>query len=355
MPDAAAPQPDRPPLSFREPETRLMDRCPVPPPARTASAWAPVDLVPLVKEMLPRVRSSCPRALTIRTRFGDACPVWGRRPALRRMGALLVARAVTRMAGTWTERPTVLDVSARPLTADADLAEACPGLEAGRYAHLAVSSSGGRPRACAPREPEGSPPVPTNADAPPTGDADSTASSLQRARRIVEGHRGTIAVRTAPDRGTTVHVYLPLAAEPSPPPPSVPAPEAASPRALVVDDDKTVRALEGARLGRLGCAVTRAATAEQALAAVRRAGASVDLALVDYHLPTLNGLELAHALRGRGCRATIALMTGFSAQVSEATVRVVGIDHLLRKPVERRTLAEVLTSLHRSEGCGASA
>jgi CheY-like chemotaxis protein len=170
---------------------------------------------------------------------------------------------------------------------------------------------------------------------------------LSVARGIVETHDGAMTVRDELGEGTTFNVYLPLASEEAP---SMldevgTADQESEKRILVVDDDKTVRTLEGIRLSRLGHAVTTKADAHEALDAIRENPDAFDVVLIDYHMPDMNGLDLVHALRDEGCEAAVVLMTGLSAQISEAKARVVGIDHLLRKPVESHELKELLAQI----------
>lgn len=297
-----------------------------------------VDLVSLVKEVLSLAQSSFPSGFTLRTRFDDACAVRGSRAQLQQLVADLVTNAGQSMEGRWDEQPTVLDVSVRRVTADADLAEQYLNLETGQYVHLAVSDTGGGTEDEIQSHDEAS----SGAEA-----VEDTDVYLSVAQDIVERHEGAITVRNEPGEGTTFNVYLPLAAAEDTSVPEAPEPPSPEPdqHVLVVDDDKTVRNLEGIRLTRLGYEVTRKADAEAALAAVKDDPEAFDVALIDYHMPDMNGLELVHALREHDCEASVILMTGLSAQISEAKARVVGIDRLLRKPVESHKLNDVLAQI----------
>lgn len=284
-----------------------------------------MDLAPLVQEVLSLATFAFPRALTLRTRFDGGCVVTGSRPRLQQLVAELVTTAGQSMEGQWHERPTVLDVSVQRVIATAPLAEQYLHLEPGPYAHLAVSATGIR----------------TGSE---TADAEG---SLSVARHIAEAHEGTLTVRRERGEGTTFNVYLPIATENDSPTSDLSDPPAAerNGHVLVVDDDETVRTLESTRLPHLGYDVTQKADGHRALTAVEQAPAAFDVALVDHHMPDMNGLELAHAFRECGCEAPVVLMTGLPAQASEAKARVVGIDRLLRKPVERHELSEVLAQL----------
>jgi len=300
-----------------------------------AEVRKPVDLVKMVQEVLSLTESSFPSGFTLRTRFDDDCAVVGNPAQLQQLVADLVTNAGASMEGTWEEQPTVLDVSVRQVAADPDLADQYLDVEPGQYVHLAVSNTGeGRAQ--------------SGSGASGTAvEVDEEDLYLSVARGIVEAHDGAMTVRDESGEGTTFNVYLPLASEDDPstlgdPDPST---EESDKHILVVDDDKTVRTLEGIRLSRLGHAVTTKADAHEALDAIRENPDAFDVVLIDYHMPDMNGLDLVHALRDEGCEATVVLMTGLSAQISEAKARVVGIDHLLRKPVESRDLRELLAQI----------
>jgi CheY-like chemotaxis protein len=301
----------------------------------TAEVREPVDLVRMVKKVLSLADSSFPSGFTLRTRFDDDCTVVGDPAQLQQLVADLVTNAAASMEGTWEEQPTVLDVSVKQVAADPDLADQYLDVESGQYVHLAVSNTG-----------EGG----AQSWSDESGRAVKVGEEdlyLSVARGIVEAHDGAMTVRDEPGEGTTFNVYLPLASGegPSTLEDADTSGQESEQHILVVDDDRTVRTLEGIRLSRLGHEVTTKADAHEALAAIRDAPEAFDVVLIDYHMPDMNGLELVHALRDEGCEASVILMTGLSAQISEAKARVVGIDHLLRKPVESHDLRELLAKL----------
>ncbi len=297
-----------------------------------------VDLVAQVKAVMALAESAFPTEFTLRTRFDDDCKVLGVSAQLEQMVADLVTNAGARMEGQEEEHPTVLEASVQTVVADPDLAGEYLDVEPGAYVHLAVSDTA-RGDAGGERE------APGTAIAVNEDDA-----HLSLSHRIVKAHDGAMTVRGEPGEGITYNVYLPLASESDEssvqehPDSSGPA---SAQHILVVDDDETVRTLENMRLSRLGHEVVTKADAQEALAAIDDDPSAFDVVLVDYHMPDMNGLELAHALREKGCEAAVVLMTGLSAQISEAKARVVGINHLLRKPVESADLRDLLAQLSR--------
>lgn len=295
-----------------------------------------VDMVSLVRGVLSLAESSFPPAFTLRTRFDEGCRVIGVSSQLQQLVANLITNAGARMEGRGEEQPTVIDTSVQKVAADPDLAGEYLDLEPGTYVHLAVSNTAeGEPR--------------PGQEAPGTTVAvDEDDLHLSIAHEIVADHDGAMTVREETGEGITYNVYLPAVSEsedasvPERPAPSSPASDQ---RILVVDDDKTVRTLEKVRLSRLGHEVVTRSDAEETLSLVREFPNAFTVVLVDYHMPGMSGLELVHALRDEGCDASVVLMTGLSAQISEAKARVVGIDHILRKPVESQELHDLLARL----------
>ncbi|MCV3764692.1 PAS domain-containing protein [Rhizobium sp. TRM95796] len=78
-------------------------------------------------------------------------------------------------------------------------------------------------------------------------------------------------------------------------------------RALVVDDEALIRLTTNDTLEELGLAVAEAGTLAQAEA---RFDASIDLLVVDLHLPDGNGLDLAHRLQAQKPGLLVVIATG---------------------------------------------
>jgi CheY-like chemotaxis protein len=128
---------------------------------------------------------------------------------------------------------------------------------------------------------------------------------------IVRGRGGSVRVESAPGRGTTFRILLPLAAAP-PPAAGPPAAGAARPpdgtTVLVVDDEPHVRAVARRVLERCGYRVLLAEHGEEALAIAREAEVSV--ALVDATMPGLSGAETLRRLRALRPALPLVLTSG---------------------------------------------
>src|SRR5690606_13549641 len=109
--------------------------------------------------------------------------------------------------------------------------------------------------------------------------------------------RGHVKIYSEPGRGTTVRLYLPVAAgevgRDAGAPAAAAAPARGGERILVVEDDRGVRAVATMQLRNLGYHVLEAENAEAALA-VLHDDATVDLLFTDIVMPgDMTGDDLA--------------------------------------------------------------
>lgn len=164
---------------------------------------------------------------------------------------------------------------------------------------------------------------------------------------------GAVRMESEPGKGTTVTLLLPRAMEAA----DAEAPEqvaqgpgrSATPDlVLVVDDDHAVRQVTVEMVRDLGCQVLQASGGAEALQLLADQRTAPTLVLLDYAMPGMNGLQLARALRERGIKAPMALVTGY-AELAEADAQATPLDGLLRKPFTIRELQGLLTQLRTRE------
>jgi len=78
-------------------------------------------------------------------------------------------------------------------------------------------------------------------------------------------------------------------------------------KAMVVDDSRAIRLILRKTLGKLGYEVLEAAHGKEAVAALER-DPEVNLILVDWNMPEMNGLEFVQYLRARPGYSQVTLM-----------------------------------------------
>ncbi len=138
-----------------------------------------------------------------------------------------------------------------------------------------------------------------------------TGLGLPMVRAMAQAAGGEVTVDSVVGEGTTIHLWLPRTdPEPAlPDPVAVPASRAL--RLLVVEDDAEVRSVVVGHLEAAGHAISVEADAAAAIATLD-GGATFDLALTDYAMPRMSGIELAAHMRRLRPDMPVLLITGFA-------------------------------------------
>jgi len=118
------------------------------------------------------------------------------------------------------------------------------------------------------------------------------------------------------------------------------------PGALVIDDARVVRTLLRSNLVDLGFDVIQAANGREALAALDTAP-STTLALVDWNMPVMNGLEFVKAARAdpRFAALTIIMVTSETEVDHIVSALDAGANDYIMKPFTSEMIAEKLLLL----------
>ena len=116
-------------------------------------------------------------------------------------------------------------------------------------------------------------------------------------------------------------------------------------RALIVDDSRFVRAFLRGLLEEKGIECEDAADGQSGLARLQ-SGRSFDLALLDWNMPVMNGLEMLTQMRAQGFSDTKVLMVTTEAE-NDYILRALeaGADEYLMKPFDDEALNEKLAML----------
>jgi signal transduction histidine kinase/CheY-like chemotaxis protein len=180
-----------------------------------------------------------------------------------------------------------------------------------------------------------------------------TGLGLSQVYGVARQSGGTVRIDTQLARGTTVTVYLPRAAAAAA---AGPAEEVAVVEGnhrhgtiLVVDDDADVRTVTVDCLKSLGYAVSVAENGPAALELLER-DVAVDLMLIDYAMPDLNGIATLRLVRAKRATLPVVIMTGYAD--TAVLEQEAGRADILKKPF---TLAELAAKVDSALCSGRSA
>jgi two-component system chemotaxis response regulator CheY len=116
--------------------------------------------------------------------------------------------------------------------------------------------------------------------------------------------------------------------------------------ALAIDDSRAMRMILGQILKALGFEVTEAANGKEALERLKYIG-HVDVALVDWNMPEMSGIEFVRAVRADDRYGDIRLMMVTTenemSKIEEALQA--GADEYVMKPFSRMVIREKLELL----------
>ncbi len=166
-----------------------------------------------------------------------------------------------------------------------------------------------------------------------------TGLGLPMVYALAQRHSGRVALETAPGRGTRVKMWFPAGGERAVRP--IGERGCGGRRLLVVEDDAASRTTLQTLLKEEGFTVDAAGSAEEAVS--RLEAFEPDVLLVDFQMPGMDGVRLAHHARKWRPELPVVLMSGFdeSRGAMGALLREPRTEHLL-KPVDVGTLVAAL-------------
>lgn len=117
-------------------------------------------------------------------------------------------------------------------------------------------------------------------------------------------------------------------------------------RALVIDDSRTIRTIIGAILREIDIEVIEACNGLQALEQLKR-NPDIDLMLVDWNMPVMNGLDFIKAVRAQPAydHARILMVTSETGIEQVTRAMEAGANEYLMKPFSREVLIAKLDLL----------
>jgi PAS domain S-box-containing protein len=179
------------------------------------------------------------------------------------------------------------------------------------------------------------------------GVGQGTGLGLPTVHGIVQQNNGAVHVYSEPGHGTTFRIYLPRAIADSAAEPEFVS-RARTPRGhgetiLLVEDEKSVRAMCERFLRGSGYVVISAMSPEQALDIGRQPETRIDLLLTDVIMPGMGGRDLARRLGETKPAMSVLFMSGYPAEIMSARGELTQATAFLSKPFSRD---EILLKVH---------
>jgi PAS domain S-box-containing protein len=176
------------------------------------------------------------------------------------------------------------------------------------------------------------------------GVGEGTGLGLSVVHGIVTDLGGAIDVSSSAGHGTTFEIWLPIRGETddSSHEKAGELPRGRGAVVMIVDDEPALVALAEEMLAELGYEPVGFQSSTAALRAFRDDPQRFDLVLTDEAMPDLVGTELARQIREVAPAVPIVLMSGYGGSQLAPRAAAIGINQVLRKPLQRRDLAESL-------------
>jgi signal transduction histidine kinase/CheY-like chemotaxis protein/HPt (histidine-containing phosphotransfer) domain-containing protein len=180
--------------------------------------------------------------------------------------------------------------------------------------------------------------------------ADGTGLGLAIAKQLAEMMGGVIEVASEVGQGTVFRVTLPFACRTTAANPVLPPEDLQGLRALIVDDNAvTGKILRQQTLawGMSPVVVSSAEEAWQVLHGAAQDGPPFAVAVIDWEMPGLDGIELARRIHAEAEWAALPtiLLTAFGWRGQAQAARDAGLAAYLTKPVRQAQLFECLVTV----------
>ncbi len=164
---------------------------------------------------------------------------------------------------------------------------------------------------------------------------------------IVKNHNGGIHVESAPGKGTSVRIHLPLeiSGEKAAEKPADTSYRGGTETILIVDDEPEIREMGEELLGALGYRTILAENGEVACRIFREQGREIRLVLLDIIMPKMGGRETFHNLRKLSPNLPVLLSSGYSVEGLAQKILDEGANGFIQKPYGLPELARMVRGI----------
>ena len=306
---------------------------------RQPTALRVMSLTPLVEESSRLLRALLPGGVRLQYRCStDTPPIAADPTQIKQILINLGTNAAHAMRG----QPGSIDIYVEGFTLDMHSARFDLNLRPGRYARITFSDTGHGMDAATQRrifEPFFT--------TKPAGEG--TGLGLAVVHGIMQAHDGVIIVQSEPAKGSHFELYFPAArtgvdalgtAESA-----GPASEGDGQHILYIDDDESQAFLFKRMLERWGYRVSAYQEQRDALDALRNGDMQIDLAVTDFNMPGLSGLEVARAIREARPDVPVIMVSGYVTAQLRNDAAAAGVRALISKPHDVEEFRDLLQQL----------
>jgi PAS domain S-box-containing protein len=292
----------------------------------------PVQIGPIVKEVLQFIRASIPTSIEIKQNIENNSVVKANATQVHQIFMNLCTNAAHAM----DENGGTLEIALKDVVVEKSQAYSSHDLKAGTYLEATVTDTG---HGIAP-EIIGTifEPYFTTKEL-----GEGTGMGLAMVHGIVEGYGGKIGVESLLGKGTTFSIYLPIikkhVGNHIDEPDALPS---GTERILFIDDEAPIAKIGSRILQQIGYTVTTRTSSLEALALFRAKPDDFDLVITDMTMPKMTGDKLAQALMEINPEIPVIICTGYSKKISEEKADLLGIKAFAYKPIVRSDLAKTV-------------
>ncbi len=290
----------------------------------------------IVNEALKLLRASIPTTIEIRLNLMSDAMVLADPTQIHQILMNLCTNAEHAMS----EAGGILEVSLNNVNLDQNFAIRNPEINPGRYLCLTVSDTGqGMSKELIKRlfDPFFTTKTPDK----------GTGLGLSVVHGIIKSHGGAITVQSAPGKGSSFNVFLPVVEKQIQPGVEISLQvPTGNERILFIDDEKSITDLGRQVLEQLGYQVEARTSSIEALELFKNFSNDFDLVITDMTMPHMTGAKLARELMRIRPDIPIILCTGFSQSINEDQALKIGFRAFVMKPISieqiARTIRQVL-------------
>lgn len=278
----------------------------------------------ILKEALKLLRSTIPKNIVIHQNVISRCkPVFADPTNLHQV----IMNLCTNAFHAVQEKGGAIDVALEDVLVTADGQYGIAGLPPGEYIRLTVSDTGcGMDKSTL--EQIFDPYFTTKKEGKGTG------LGLSISYGIIKKLNGDIKVYSEPNKGTTVHVYIPVTSIKKNQEPGENINIAkGTERILLIDDESSIAQMGKTVLQKYGYRVSAFTSSLEALKVFEKDPASFDLLLTDMTMPDMTGDILVQHIKRIRNNIPVIICTGFSENISNGNYADKGADEFLMKPV----------------------